>query len=180
MSSEAKVDNIWEQLLSPSPAMSRNPAQDFFTFILGGSLFGAGIFLFLNQVMVSSDGSFGYGRWGGSVMRQGLRYGSGYGGGFGGAPWDRFWMGGAGDGVGLLMIPMGLGVALLFAQTFRRLAWVLIWGSAAALFAGILHSLSARFMPTTLWALVTMVVMIAAGGGLMFRSLYGQDDGRDR
>jgi hypothetical protein len=31
-----------------------------------------------------------------------------------------------------------------------------------------------------LWALLSMVVMIAAGGGLMFRSLYGQDDGRDR
>jgi hypothetical protein len=161
--------------------MSRNPAQDFFTFILGGSLFGAGIFLFLNQVMVSGSGaSFGFGRGGGFALRHGLGYGSGYGGGYGLAPWDRFWAGGGGgDGVGLLMIPMGLGVALLFAQTFRRLAWLLIWGSAAALFVGILHSLSVRFMPTSLWALVTMVVMIAAGGGLMFRSLYGQDDGRN-
>ena len=129
---------------------------------------------------MSSDGAFGFGRWGGLGLRHGLRYGSGYGGGFGGGALDRFWLGGAGDGVGLLMIPMGIGVALLFAQAFRRLAWVLIWGSAAALFAGVLHSLSLRFMPTTLWALVTMVVMIAAGGGLMFRSLYGNDDGRDR
>jgi hypothetical protein len=28
----------------------------------------------------------------------------------------------------------------------------------------------------TLWALATYIVMIAAGGGLMFRSLGGYDD----
>ena len=50
--------------------MSRNPAQDFFTFILGGSLFGAGIFLFLNQVMVSSDGAFGFGRQNAALERK--------------------------------------------------------------------------------------------------------------
>jgi hypothetical protein len=62
--------------------MSRNPAQDFFAFLLGGCLFAGDIFLLLNQVMFSSLGGIGpggFGRWGGSY-RHGLRYG--YGGGW--------------------------------------------------------------------------------------------------
>jgi hypothetical protein len=78
--------------------------------------------------------------------------------------------------MGLLMIPFGIGVAMLFMNAYRKMAWLLVWGSGAALTAGILHSLSMRFIPTTLWALVTMIVMIAAGAGLMFKSLYSDDE----
>lgn len=148
--------------------MRRNPAQDFLSFLFGGGLFAGGIFLLLNQVMVATPGAFGgFGRWGGSY-RSGLRYGIGGG-------WEFPGLGGVSGGMGLLMIPLGVGVALLFMDVQRRLAWLLVWGSAAALIAGLLHSLSMRFMPTTLWALLTMVVMIAAGAGLMFKSLYGDD-----
>ena len=152
------------------PTMRRNPAQDFFSFLFGGGLFAGGIFLLLNQVMVSSTGRIGgLGRWGGAY-RHGMRYG------YGGA-WGMPAFGGVTSGMGLLMIPLGIGVAMLFINAYRKLAWLLIWGSAAALTAGILHSLSMQFMPTTLWSLVTMVVMIASGAGLMFRSLYGENDG---
>ena len=45
--------------------MRRNPAQDFFSFLLGGGLFAGGIFLLLNQVMVATPGGIGgMGRWG--------------------------------------------------------------------------------------------------------------------
>ena len=49
--------------------MARNPAADLIQFIAGGSLFGAGGFLLLNQVMASS--SFGV------VPGRGLRWGGG-------------------------------------------------------------------------------------------------------
>jgi hypothetical protein len=42
--------------------MARNPAADLIQFIAGGSLFGAGGFLLLNQVMASSSFGFGPGR----------------------------------------------------------------------------------------------------------------------
>ena len=70
------------------------------------------------------------------------------------------------------MIPLAIGVCLLFAETRKRLANFLIWVSLAALFVAILNSLHIRFRPTTLWQLGTYVVMIAAGGGLMFRGLH--------
>jgi hypothetical protein len=76
----------------------------------------------------------------------------------------------------LLMIPLGIGVCLLFAGTYKRWANLLVWTSLAALVVGVLNSIRLTFMPTTLWALGTYIVMIAAGGGLMFRGLGGVDD----
>ncbi len=137
--------------------MSRNPASDFIQFIAGGALFGSGGFLLLNQVMASSSftyrGGWGMGRYAGGTM---FPFGT--------------------PGVGLLMIPLGIGVCLLFAGTYKRWATLLIWASIAALVVGVLNSIRLTFMPTTLWALGTYIVMIAAGGGLMFRSLGGYDD----
>lgn len=141
--------------------MSRNPANDFLLFIAGGSLFAGGIFLLANQVMASS--AFGYR----------------------GAGWGR-WGGGGGlfpigtPGMGLLMIPLGIGVCLLFAGTYKRWANLLVWGSLAAVGVGVLNSIRLTFMPTTLWALASYIVMIAAGGGLMFRSLGGYDDDKTK
>lgn len=83
--------------------MIRKPVQDFFLFLVGGALFAAGIFLFTNQVIVDSDYS-------------GMGWGRSYGGRMG-----RFLGGmfsfGTGQGLGLLMIPFGIGVALLLADT---------------------------------------------------------------
>jgi VanZ family protein len=61
---------------------------------------------------------------------------------------------------------LGIGVCLLFSGTYRRAGWFLVWASSAAVGVGVLHSLFISFRPTTLWSLATMVVMIAAGGGL--------------
>lgn len=137
--------------------MIRKPVQDFFLFLLGGSLFAAGIFLFTNQVMVDSG-----------FMGMGWRrnYPGGFGSSFGG-----LFSFGAGQGFGLLMIPFGVGVALLLADTFRKVGWLLLWGSAAALGTGVLQSLMFSFRTTSLWNLITMIVMISGGAGLMFKSL---------
>jgi hypothetical protein len=101
-----------------------------------------------------------------------------------GGGWRRYGGGGSmipfgTPGMGLLMVPLGIGVCLLFTGTYKRWANLLIWGSVAALGVGVLNSIRLTFMPTTLWALSTYIVMIAAGGGLMFRSLGGYDDKRD-
>jgi hypothetical protein len=77
--------------------------------------------------------------------------------------------------MGLLMLTLGIGVCLLFAGSYRRWANLLIWGSLAAVLVGVLNSLRMSFMPTTLWQLGVYIVMIAAGGGLMFRGLNAYD-----
>ena len=133
-----------------------NPTGNFLQFIIGGCLFGAGGFLLSNQVMVSSGiGLYRQGGWSGGIQ--------------------AFTFNLMTPGMGLLMIPLGLGVCLLFAETRKRLANLMIWASLAALLVGVLNSVHISFRPTTLWQLGTYIVMIAAGGGLMFRGL--QDEG---
>jgi hypothetical protein len=143
---------------------SRDPIRDFFTFLLGAVLLSLGAFLFFNQVMVSSQ-PIGLGR--------GLRFGQGYG---------RSWGGGygSGDSFGLLLIPLVIGVCLLFALRNQRWGWFLVLASVAALAVGVLQTLIMRFQPTTLWNLLTMMALIGSGGGLMFRSLRGYDDDKER
>jgi hypothetical protein len=148
--------------------VSTKPAQNFLLFLIGGSLFAAGVFLFTNQVMVSS-GLAGFG-WGGRGAGVGLGGGAGF--------MAGVWPLGMGGGAGLLMIPFGIGVALLFSDTLRRLGWFLVWASAGALGVGVLQSLLFSFRPTSLWSLLAMVVMIASGGGLLLQSLlrFGAED----
>ena len=99
--------------------MATKPAQEFLIFLVGGALFAAGVFLFTNQVMVSSGlAGFGWSGRSGVAMTPML-------GGL--LPF------GTGQGFGLLMVPFGLGVALLFTDSLRRLGWFLVWASAAAL-----------------------------------------------
>ena len=96
---------------------SSDPIKDFFTFLLGGVLLSMGAFLFFSQVMVGS-GPLGPDR--------GLRYGQGLG---------RFWGGGSwmpqgiGESSGLLMIPLAIGVCLLFALRNQRWGWFLVLAS---------------------------------------------------
>lgn len=147
--------------------MNRKPAQDFFLFLIGGALFSAGIFLFTNQVMVSSGfrGSWGRG-YGGGMM----------------SPFGGFFNFGVGQGFGLLMIPFGIGVALLLADAYRKVGWFLVWAASAALGVGVLQSLMFSFRPASLWSLMAMVVMVAGGGGLMFKSLrdYQEEEHKRR
>jgi hypothetical protein len=137
-----------------------NPSGDFVQFLIGGCLFGAGGFLLANQVLVRSELLLqrtpgGFGRWGGWGGGAAIPFGT--------------------PGMGLLMLPLGIGVCLLFAGSYRRWANLLIWASLAALLVGVLNSLRMSFMPTTLWQLGVYIVMIAAGGGLMFRGLNAYD-----
>ncbi len=151
---------------------SRDPIRDFFTFLLGSVLLSMGAFLFFNQVMVSSQ-PIGMGRGLRFVQGFGRSWGGGYGSGFG-MPL------GLGDSFGLLLIPLVIGVCLLFALRNQRWGWFLVLASVAALAVGVLQTLSMRFQPTTLWNLLTMMALIGSGGGLMFRSLRRYDGDKEQ
>lgn len=146
---------------------SRDPIRDFFTFLLGAVLLSMGAFLFFNQIMVTSE-----------PLGRSFRFGRGFGaGGWGGGfsiPQ------GLGDSFGLLLIPLVIGVCLLFALRNQRWGWFLVLASVAALAVGVLQTLIMRFQPTTLWNVLTMMALIGSGGGLMFRSLRSYDDDKER
>ena len=81
------------------------------------------------------------------------------------------------------MIPFGAGVAFLLADAYRRVGWFLVVASSAAVGAAVLQSLMFSFRTASLWSLITMITMIAGGGGLMFKSLrdyQGEENERRR
>lgn len=152
----------------------RRPIQDFLTFLIGAVLLTLGVFLFFQQVLVGSAGSGWLGHGGGRSWRGGFfgGWGGGLGGGWPGLPNLL-----APGGIGLLLIPLSLGVALLFSERQVRWGWFLVAASLAALGAGVLQTLFVQFQPTTLWNLLMMFALMGSGAGLMFRSLRGYGDG---
>jgi hypothetical protein len=72
---------------------------------------------------------------------------------------------------GLSLIPFVLGVGMLFFDGRSRWGWLLMLAGLAIIFAGILLNLNIYFRHTTLFNTLVMLVMLAAGMGLILRSL---------
>ena len=139
-----------------------NPLSDFVQFIICGCFFAAGVFLLSNQVMVRAPMAIG------GAVRSG--YGRGWDSGFT-FPWGS-------PGMGLLLLPLGIGLCMAFAGAYERWSKLLIWASLAALLLGVLNSVRMSFIPTTLLQLAVYIAMIAIGGGLMFKGLKGSGEER--
>jgi hypothetical protein len=72
---------------------------------------------------------------------------------------------------GLTLIPLVIGVGLLFFSGRSIAGWVLAGGGAVIIFVGILANLEIYFRQTTLFNVILMLVMFAAGLGLMARAV---------
>ncbi len=116
-------------------------------FILGLVLLVVGGYLFLDNVIVSSNG-WGWG-WGG-------------------------WFGGNRP-FGITLLPLFLGVVLLFMNGRSIAGWILTIGSALVIFAGIVVNLSVHWRPTSLYYTLLIIGSIAAGIGLIARSVRPHD-----
>jgi len=112
------------------------------TFLAGMLLSAVGGYLVLNQVQVTSSFTF-FGLWG-------L-----------GRP----------AGFGLTMLPMLIGVGVLFFDGKSKLGWILTVGGALTILAAVLMSLSIHWEATSLFNTLLMFGMLAAGLGLVARSL---------
>ncbi len=72
---------------------------------------------------------------------------------------------------GLTLVPLLLGVGLLFFDGKSRLGWVLTLAGAVIILAGILMNLRIYFQPTSLFNTLVMLALLAGGLGLVARSL---------
>ena len=76
-----------------------------------------------------------------------------------------------GGHLGLVLLPLGLGVALLFFSAKSIAGWVLTIGSVLAVFASIVANLTLLFMPTNFFRTTGMIVLLFIGLLMMARSL---------
>ena len=87
---------------------------------------------------------------------------------------SNFWHFGAFNGFGLSLIPLIIGIGLLFFNGRSIIGWLLTLAGAVIIFVGILTNLDIYFRPTSLFNTITMLVLLAGGIGLIARSIKEQ------
>jgi hypothetical protein len=87
---------------------------------------------------------------------------------------SSFWRWGGYNAFGLSLIPLILGIGLLFFNGRSMAGWLLTFAGAVIIFAGILTHLDIYFQPTSLFNTILMLVLLAGGIGLVARSLRAQ------
>jgi hypothetical protein len=72
---------------------------------------------------------------------------------------------------GVTLIPLLIGVGLLFANGKSLPGWLLVLGGSVVIFAGILTSMDIYIRATSLFNVLLMLVLFVGGLGLMARAL---------
>lgn len=75
---------------------------------------------------------------------------------------------------GLTLVPLIIGIMMLFFNGRSIAGWFLTFAGALILFAGILMNLQIFFQPTSLFHTLLMIVLLAGGIGLVARSLVSR------
>lgn len=113
-------------------------------FIIGTLLVVAGGYLFLNQVSIVSRGF--------SIF---FPFGAGY----------------TLNSFGLSMLPLLIGIGILFFNGRNLIGWFLTIAGGVIILLGVITNLDIYFRPTSLFNTLLMLGMLAAGLGLVARSL---------
>jgi uncharacterized protein len=74
------------------------------------------------------------------------------------------------DAFGTALIPLVIGIALLFFNAKSIAGWVLAVGSFLVIIIGVIVNLAFFFLPTNLLVTLMMLGLIGAGIGLMMRA----------
>lgn len=82
-----------------------------------------------------------------------------------------FWVLWGHNAFGLTLVPLLIGVAVLFFNGRSVIGWLLLIAGATILLAGILMNLEIYFRNTSLFNTLVMLVLLFGGIGLIARSL---------
>jgi hypothetical protein len=85
-----------------------------------------------------------------------------------------FWNFGRYGGFGLTLLPLLIGITVLFYNGQSIAGWALVAIGSAIIFANILMNLDIYFRPTSLFNTIVMLGLLFGGLGLIARSLQSQ------
>lgn len=114
------------------------------SFLIGVVLLGAGLFLFCQQVTVSSN-------W---------------------YSWGFLSFAGRNFSNGLVTVPLIIGIIMFFFNPKSMVAKIIIALGAVFILATVIMSIQFRFQQTTLYVYILMIGMIAAGAGILLRVMF--------
>ena len=72
---------------------------------------------------------------------------------------------------GLSLVPLIIGIGILFFNGKSIIGWLLLGIGIVIIFTGILMNLNIYIQPTSLFNTIIMIVLLAGGIGLIFRAL---------
>jgi uncharacterized protein len=72
---------------------------------------------------------------------------------------------------GLSLLPLLIGVGILFFNGKSIIGWILLFVGIVIIFSAIIMNLQIYFQPTNLFNTIVMLVLLAGGIGLIARSL---------
>jgi uncharacterized protein len=99
---------------------------------------------------------------GGYLLFQQVQVGGGY------WAWSAF--GGAGRSFGITLLPLLLGIGILFVNGKSLVGRFLTFGGALVIVVGIIANLDIHFQQTSLWNTMIILVLLVGGIGLVVRS----------
>lgn len=144
---EEKTD-INQSNVNSTEAQNNNQLEksnnDLLTFFIGVILLGVGLFMFTNHVTVSSS-------W---------------------YNWGFMTFGGRNFSNGLVVLPLIIGIIMLFFNSKSVVAKIIITLGAVFIVATIIMSVNIRFERTSLYVYLIMLGMMAAGSGMLLRVLF--------
>jgi len=82
-----------------------------------------------------------------------------------------FWSMWGYNAFGLSLVPLIVGIGILFFNGKSVTGWLLLFIGIVVIFTGILMNLHIYFQPTSLFNTVVMIVLLAGGIGLIVRAL---------
>ena len=122
--------------------------NELLRFFGGMLLFGAGMFMIFQNLIVESS-------WGmGSI----------------------FHIGGYGIPNGTIMLPLLIGIALLFLCDRKLWGWMFIAVGFVIVLAAVIMSVSVRWRTSSGWMFFAMFALTMAGGAMMLRELFRGKD----
>lgn len=77
---------------------------------------------------------------------------------------------------GLTLVPLVIGIALVFFNGRSIIGWLLVFACAIVILANILMNLQIYFQPTSLFNTIIMLVLFAGGIGLIARAVMAHGE----
>ncbi len=140
---ESNVDQMLDGVEKAMDGRKKsNP--ELLRFFGGLLLFGAGLYMIFQNLIISSSWGMGY----------------------------IFHIGGFGLPNGTIMIPLLIGIALLFLCDRKLWGWLFIAIGIVIVIAAVIMSVSIQWRTSNGWMFVVMFGMTFAGGAMMLRELF--------
>ena len=84
---------------------------------------------------------------------------------------SSFWDFGGYNSFGLSLLPLIIGIGVIFFNGKSIIGWALIFIGAIIIFSGIIMNLQIYFQPTSLFNTIIMLILFAGGIGLIVKAI---------